>query len=248
MDTDPTLAQALLVWERPEPEVRPVPAALSRSMIIDAAIAIADREGLGAATIRKVAGELGVGPMRLYNYVSAKEELLELMVDVVYGEMAELIPTQGDWRDVLRAVATEVRAATTRHPWFVELLGGRPHLGPNALLHLERSLGGLMSGSAASEIEQALVAFRAVTAFAIGALRLEASEIIAERETGIDEEEWRRSVGPYLQRVLAGGEFPHLEQAFADADPEPADAAFASGLDCLLDGLGLRIFDKSTRD
>jgi AcrR family transcriptional regulator len=79
------------VWERPEPLTRPAPAPLSRELIVRAAIAIADDDGLAAVSVRKVAAALDAGPMRLYGYLSTKDELLELMVDAVYGEIMSAV-------------------------------------------------------------------------------------------------------------------------------------------------------------
>src|SRR5271156_2258723 len=87
------------VWERAEPTPRPAPAPLTREGIVRAAIAIADAEGLASVSLRKVAAALDAGPMRLYGFMSTKDELLDLMVDAVWGEFAspDLIP--GGWRE-----------------------------------------------------------------------------------------------------------------------------------------------------
>ncbi|MEV4889633.1 helix-turn-helix domain-containing protein, partial [Nonomuraea sp. NPDC055795] len=69
----------MTVWDRPEPPTRPVP--LDRERIVAAAIALADEGGLEAMSLRKVAARLDVGPMRLYGYISTKEELFDLKVD-----------------------------------------------------------------------------------------------------------------------------------------------------------------------
>src|SRR3954464_16058522 len=120
----------LLVWERPEPARRPAPSPLSRDAIVRAAIGLADADGLTAVSLRKVGAALDAGPMRLYGYVSTKQELLDLMVDAVYGEISPPEPG-GDWRPALRTLAEQLRAAALRHEWFVELLGGAPPPGPN---------------------------------------------------------------------------------------------------------------------
>lgn len=127
----------MTVWDRPEPPTRPVP--LDRERIVAAAIALADEGGLEAVSLRKVAARLDVGPMRLYGYISIKEELFDLMVDEVY---AEILPEQqpGDWREVLRILAHRTRQAALRHEWLADLLGGRPALGPNALAVTEATL------------------------------------------------------------------------------------------------------------
>ena len=86
----------MTVWDRPEPPTRPVP--LDRERIVGAAVALADEGGLEAVSLRKVAARLDAGPMRLYGYISTKQELFDLMVDEVY---AEILPEEepGDWRE-----------------------------------------------------------------------------------------------------------------------------------------------------
>ncbi|WP_318552168.1 TetR/AcrR family transcriptional regulator [Kitasatospora fiedleri] len=133
-------AGAGLVWERPEPPARRTPGPLSRALIVAAALELADADGLEGVSIRRVAAALEVGPMRLYGYVETKAELLELMVDAVYAEIAPdpaddrpartaRSTRSGEWREELRAIAGRYRAAALRHEWFIDLLGGRPHLG-----------------------------------------------------------------------------------------------------------------------
>lgn len=89
MDT-PYGSEMLPVWERPEPQPRAAPVPLSREKIAAAAIRLADAHGLDGLSVRKIAKELGVGPMRLYDYVINRSELLDLMVDVVYARIAEV--------------------------------------------------------------------------------------------------------------------------------------------------------------
>ncbi|WP_399879952.1 TetR/AcrR family transcriptional regulator [Streptomyces sp. BBFR51] len=130
----------MTVWDRPEPPTHPVP--LDRERIVAAAIALADEGGLEAVSLRKVAARLNAGPMRLYRYISTKEELFDLMMDEV---QAEILPEEqpGDWREALRILAHRTRQAALRHEWLADLLGGRPALGPNSLAVTETTLGGL---------------------------------------------------------------------------------------------------------
>ena len=97
-----------------------------------AAIAIADREGLDALTMRRVAEVLGAGTMSLYWYVRSKDELIELMRDQVAGEQT-LKEASGDWRSDLATFARDTRKLFLRHPWLASVLGGPPPLGPNSL-------------------------------------------------------------------------------------------------------------------
>ncbi|MFI6743059.1 TetR/AcrR family transcriptional regulator [Nonomuraea sp. NPDC050451] len=220
----------MLVWERPEPPSRPTPSPLSRDRIVRAAIDLADREGLDAVSLRKVAAALDAGPMRLYGYLSTKEELLDLMVDEVYGEIVPSEPAGDDWRAALRDLARRTRQAALRHEWFADLLGGRPNLGPNALAYLETSLTALKDVPVTTMLQVATT----VNAYVMGAVRREITELRTERASGLDEQEWRSTVGPYLTRMLATGRYPAVARFVASDDVQPD---FDEGLDWVLDGV-----------
>ena len=224
----------MLVWERPEPPERPVPAPLSRERIVRAAIRLADSDGLDAVSLRKVAAALGVGPMRLYGYIDTKNELLDLMVDAVH---AEVRPTGDDWRRVLCSLAETTRQAVHRHEWFADLIGGRPQLGPHALARGAAVLAALRG----IDVDLVMPLVAAVDAYVIGAVRREIAERRAERATGMDERQWQVSFGPYLNRTFATGRFPALATVVHDAVHLDADQTFRMGLDCLLDGIDTRI-------
>ncbi|WP_406399749.1 TetR/AcrR family transcriptional regulator [Streptomyces uncialis] len=224
----------MLVWERPEPSNRPVPAPLSRERIVRAAIQLADADGLDAVSLRKVATVLDVRPMRLYGYIDGKEELLDLMVDAVH---AEIRPVGDGWREVLRSLAEATRHAAHEHEWLADLLGGRPQLGPHALASGEAVVAAL--GDVDVDVVMPVVA--AVNAYAIGAVRREIAERRAERATGMDEKRWQAALGPYLERTFATGRFPALATVVRDAAHLDADQTFRTGLDFLLDGIEARI-------
>ncbi|WP_208036184.1 TetR/AcrR family transcriptional regulator [Streptomyces cyanogenus] len=224
----------MLVWERPEPPDRPVPAPLSRERIVRAAIRLADADGLEAVSLRKVAAELGVGPMRLYGYIATKEELLDLMVDAVH---AEIRPAGDGWREVLRSLAETTRQAVHRHEWLADLIGGRPRLGPHALARGEA----VLAAMADVDVDTVVPVVAAVDAYVIGAVRREITERRAERATGMDKKQWQAAFGPYLQRVFATGRFPALASVVRDGPHLDADQTFQTGLDFLLDGIEARI-------
>jgi AcrR family transcriptional regulator len=232
--------RADLVWDRPEPARRPAPAPLSRERIVRAAIAIADSEGMASVSLRKVGAALDAGPMRLYGYVATKEELLELMVDVVYGKIAAARPVRGDWRKAMRSLAQRTRQAAKEHRWFVDLLGGRPHQGPNALTYLEASLAALSGTPGLEDIDDVLLAAGTVHAYVIGAIRSEVGELRAEQQSGKSKTEWQIATLPYLQSLIATGRFPTLAKVIADATFPSADVRFDRGLDCVLDGIAAR--------
>jgi len=225
------------VWERAEPAIRSAPGPLSRQAIVSAAIALADQDGLAAVSLRKVGALLGAGPMRLYGYLSTKEELLELMVDAAYGEMVWSAPAEADWRSAVRAIAHRMRQVSRAHPWLIELLGGRVHIGPHALAHLEASLSALTATPGFEDIDLALRALRTVNAYVIGAIRNESSELRAERETGLDKSAWQSVNYQYIERMLATGRFPNLARVVRDASHPAGEVLFDEGLECVLDGI-----------
>lgn len=104
-----------------------VRADLSRDAIVDRSLAIADAEGIGAITVRRVAQEFGVTPMALYWHVKNKDELLDAMGDRFYDDL-DPISDEGDWADRLRAAVTSLVAALRRHP-------GAAHLAAPRVMH-----------------------------------------------------------------------------------------------------------------
>lgn len=234
-----TTPDAPLVWERPEPPVRPSPGPLSRDAIVRAAMSLADKEGLEAVSFRKVGAALDAGPMRLYGYMSTKEELLELMVDVVYGEMP-LAETKGDWREALRALAHGMRLVATKHRWFPELLGNRPNIGPNALAHLEVTLTALSETPGFENIDDIMLAVATVRAYVLGAIQAEATEQRVEHESGVNKEGWQSATGPYILRMIATGRYPTLGKVVEKATHPPPDARFDIGLEYVLAGIAAR--------
>ena len=224
----------MVVWERPEPPERPVPAPLSRERIVQAAIRLADADGLDAVSLRKVAAELNVGPMRLYGYIATKEELLDLMVDTVY---AEIRPAGDGWRQVLRSLAEATRRAARQHEWLADLIGGRPQLGPNTLAAGDAVVAA-MSGVGLDTVVPAVAAVRA---YVVGAVRREIAERRAERASGMDINQFQTAYGPYLERTFATGRYPALATVVRDGPHLSADETFQTGLEFLLDGIEARL-------
>jgi AcrR family transcriptional regulator len=224
----------MLVWERPEPPDRPVPAPLSRERIVRAAIELADADGLDAVSLRKVAAVLEVGPMRLYGYLATKEELLDLMLDAVH---VEIRPAGDSWRAVLRSLAEAIRQAAHQHEWLADLIGGRPQLGPNTLASGEA----VAAGMAGVDLDTVVPAIAAVNAYVIGAVRREITERRAERASGMDQRQWQAAFGPYLMRTFATGRFPSVARMVHDGPHLDADQTFLAGLEFLLDGIAARI-------
>jgi AcrR family transcriptional regulator len=104
-----------------------------------AVLRIADREGLDAVSMRRVAGELGVGAASLYRYMETRDELLDLMTDATAAEY-DFPPPTGDWLADLVAVGEQSRTILRRHPWLAALSLTRPVIGPNGLTVIEHIL------------------------------------------------------------------------------------------------------------
>ncbi|MFF8656964.1 TetR/AcrR family transcriptional regulator [Streptomyces huasconensis] len=112
------------------------PSGLDRDRITEASVRLLDAEGLAKFSMRRLAAELDVTAMSVYWYVDTKEDLLELALDAVCGEMR--LPDTAEaadesWRDQLRALADEYRALLIRHPWVSPLVGRFLNIGPNWL-------------------------------------------------------------------------------------------------------------------
>ncbi|MFF1919086.1 TetR/AcrR family transcriptional regulator [Streptomyces sp. NPDC058221] len=225
----------MTVWDRPEPPTRPVP--LDRERIVAAAIALADEGGLEAVSLRKVAARLNAGPMRLYGYISTKEELFDLMVDEV---QAEILPEEqpGDWREALGSLAHRTRRTALRHEWLADLLGGRPALGPNGLALSEATLASL---DGVADPDTVMCAVGTVSAYFTGAIRREIAYLRAERTTGLSKHDWQRASGPHLTRMLATGRFPALARVVHEGTDVDAEESFATGLDWILDAVAAKV-------
>jgi len=229
------MKRAGLVWTRPGPARQP----LNRDRIVATALAVADAEGLAALSMRRLATELGAGAMSLYRHVQDKEELLDLMADEVYAEIALPAPASGSWDDNLRLIARQTRAAMRSHAWFAAVAVTRPPIGPNALAHLDSSLRAL-SGLGRSLVEVSRL-LGTVTSFVTGVVAAELAEEDARRRDKLTEQQWQETFGPYIEEAMASGRYPMLaELARADTDPRSPDDQFEFGLECLIAGIAAK--------
>ncbi|MEV4472321.1 TetR/AcrR family transcriptional regulator C-terminal domain-containing protein [Nonomuraea sp. NPDC049504] len=225
----------MTVWDRPERPARPAP--LDRERIVATAVALADEGGLEAVSLRKVAARLEAGPMRLYGYISTKEELFDLMVDEVNAELLPAEPPR-DWREALAGHAHRTRQAALRHEWLADLLGGRPALGPNAMAVNEVLLASL---DGLADLATVMRAVETLSAYCTGAIRREIANLRAERATGLSESDWQRARGPYVSRMLATGRFPALARFVHEGVEVDAETVFATGLEWVLDAVAAKL-------
>lgn len=117
---------------------------LSVRAIIDAAVRIADADGLGGVSIRRVAAALNVRPMSLYSFIESKDDLVAQMLDSVIGNIVlEQLPT--DWRAAVESIARRTIEVGSKHPWIMAATAQSTAAGPNALAHEQQTLNALSS-------------------------------------------------------------------------------------------------------
>jgi AcrR family transcriptional regulator len=229
-------------WQRaPERHARRRREPISRDAIVTAAIQLLDREGLAALSMRRLADELGTGAASLYWHVGSKDGLLDLVLDQVIGEGQVPDPDPPRWREQLKEVARDQRAASLRHPWVVRVSIGRIPMGPNALRYSERILAVLRAGGLPPRlaVQGYLLLIATVNGFTVD-------------ETGVEDGAESGGMAPHgdpasLQQAanmardyivsLPAGSFPNMvsladEFAFADADER-----FELLIDIFVDGL-----------
>jgi AcrR family transcriptional regulator len=195
-------------------------------------VKLADRDGLGALTMRRLGAELGVEAMSLYKHVANKEEILDGIVEVVVGEIE--IPGEGAaWQAAMRRRAISAREVLSRHSWAVGLLEARGAKGPSALRYLNAVLGNLRS--AGFSIENAVHAFWVLDCFVYG-------QVIQESTLPIgSSEEVTEATGSIVEQITTD-EYPHLLEVAEHAlrSEYSVDIEFEVGLDLILDALAPR--------
>lgn len=204
-------------------------AALSKERVLRAGVALADREGLDALTMRRLAREVGAGAMTLYHYVANKDDLLDGMVDVVFSEI-DLPAADAGWRRAMRLRAASVREALARHPWAIGLMELRTKAGPVSLGHHEAVLDCLRG--AGFSIADATHAYWLIDSYIYGFAIQEASLPFGTPE------ELAEMAEIVLPRVPAA-EYPRLNEAAAASLESGYDYTdeFEFGLELILDGL-----------
>ena len=148
-DTDPPKSDPArmmrLLWRESMP-VRSKPGrkpSLAIDAFIDAAIEIADQDGLPALTIRNLALRLRKPTMAVYTFVSSREELVPLMLDTIHGRMRRARPASSNWKDCVKAVAEDNRSLFRQHVWAADVSFARPALGPGTMAKYEHELNAL---------------------------------------------------------------------------------------------------------
>jgi AcrR family transcriptional regulator len=125
--------------------------ALTPEAILEAAIRIADAEGLEAVSIRRIAAEIDARPMSLYDHFSSKDALLAAMADEIVSEVLVDPPLPDDWREAMTAIMRQLYGMLVRHPWLLAVTSRQPRFGPNSerqAAQLAEAMSGLSLDSA----------------------------------------------------------------------------------------------------
>lgn len=230
------------IWERLERPPRAPRATLTHDQIAKAAVELADAEGLGAVSMRRLADRLGVSPMALYRYVTSKDELFELMLDAAYADITLPQGPSADWRVVARSYAQQARVVTLRHPWLIRVSAELPGaLTPNLLALTEQALTaveGLLEN-----VDEMMAVFGVINAFVRGAAMTEVTQLEFRQRHGFaSDEEVRVAYRGHARWLLGTGRYPTLARYIIEgSDEDDAQTQFEFGLECVLDGIAARL-------
>ncbi|MEP6462174.1 MAG: TetR/AcrR family transcriptional regulator [Frankiaceae bacterium] len=240
---DPARTLALLWGSGPAPRHGPG-RGLRVEVIVDVATALADREGLGAVSMRRVAQRLRVSPMTLYTYVPGKAELLDLMLDAAYRRLPKEDTTGRPWRERLTALADANRALYLAHPWASAVSTLRPPLGPGLMAKYEHELAAL-NGLGLSDLEMD-DALTYLLSFVQASARAASDARATRVESAMSDEQWWAANAPLLSQVLDADTYPLAVRVGSAAGAAQGSAhdpehAYRFGLQRLLDGLAALI-------
>jgi AcrR family transcriptional regulator len=205
-------------------------APLTRRRVLRAAVALADRGGVAALSMRKLAQELGVEAMSLYHHVANKDDILDGIVDVVFGEI-ELPAGEAGWEAAMRRRAVSAREALRRHPWATGLMESRRTPGPANIRHHDAVLGVLRN--AGFPVELAAHAYSLLDSYIYGFALQEASLPFHTPEETAE-------VAQEIMSEFPADEYPHLAEIATEHVLQPGydyGDEFLYGLDLILDGL-----------
>ena len=203
---------------------------LTRQRVLRAAVALADRGGVGALSMRKLAQELGVEAMSLYHHVANKDDILDGIVDVVFGEI-ELPTGEAGWEAAMRRRAVSAREALRRHPWATGLMESRRTPGPANIRHHDAVLGVLRN--AGFPVELAAHAYSLLDSYIYGFALQEASLPFHTPEETAE-------VAQEIMAAFPADDYPHLAEIATEHALQPGydyGDEFLYGLDLILDGL-----------
>jgi AcrR family transcriptional regulator len=226
-----------LLWRRTQPARKAAgrPPRLSVDVVVAAAIRIADSDGLEAASMARVAADLGVATMTLYTYVPSRADLVALMIDDVL--LARDL-TAGDegWRERVALFAARTREMFVTHPWLTEVSLVRPPLGPGTMTEREFLIATMFTaGLPSGEINRAALT---ITAYVYAFAREAGEDTRLSRASGQSAETWWLERGEFWEKWFDVETHPAMTALWnAGGFEDDGQAAFDYGLALLLDGI-----------
>ena len=203
---------------------------LSRDRVLQGAVAVADAGGLASLTIRSLAAHLGVKPMSVYHHVANKDEILDGIVDIVFGEI-ELPTIGGEWHSEMRRRAASAREAMRRHPWAIGLVETRTSPGHATLRHHDAVIGTLRE--AGFSLKMTAHAFALIDAYVYGFALSEVTLPFNGPDTVPE-------VAEHMMEQFSPADYPHLVEFTVEHVMKPDydyGEEFEYGLGVVLDGL-----------
>ena len=207
---------------------------LNRHRVLVAAIAQADTSGLAALSMRQLAGILEVAPMALYHHVANRDDLIDGMIDIVFGEIG--LPSGGaDWKTSMRERATSLLDVLGRHRWAIGLMESRRRPGPANLRHHDAVIGKLRA--AGFDVAMVAHAYSLLDGYIYGFA-------LTNLSLPFDTTDEMTAMAEDMFEPFPAGEYPNLAEFVADHVMQPGydfGAEFAYGLDLILDGLEMAL-------
>ena len=219
------------------PKVPKIPA-LGEHRIVAEAMRLADRQGLAAVSMRRVAVKLKAGTMSLYRHVPGKNELLDLLLERAYGEIeVPAVPTD-DWKNDLSALARGTRQVLKRHWWLGPLLTARPPLGENYLRWFEFQHA--TTRKAGFDLATRTRIIGTVFAYVTGFVGYELGDEATRRRHRLTPERMRNFARPRLAPLLATGRFPNVAEILEESTGQATNEDFEFGLTAVITGVASR--------
>lgn len=209
-------------------------APLNRQRALSTAVALADAEGIGSFTMRRLAQELGIEAMSLYHHVANKDDILDGMVDMVFSEIE--LPSDGtDWKTAMRQRARSARAALTLHPWAMNIMESRSSPGPATLRHHDAVIGSCRK--AGFSVEMAAHAFSLIDSYIYGF-------VLQEVNLPFDDTDNLEEVVESMMLPFSADDYPHLVELTTEHILQPGYSyvnEFEYGLCLILDSLEAQV-------
>jgi AcrR family transcriptional regulator len=229
------------IWTR-KPTSAPARETLTREQITKMAMTTLDDEGLAGLSIRKLAAKLGAGATSLYWHVPTKDDLIDLLIDEIWGQIDVPDPSLAGWRNGALLFGHSLRSAVLRHHWLPEVMYGRPSLGPNAMTLGSRGL--VLFGAAGFAGKELDYAMGSVMAYTLGTASSEVATREISRKSGRSLADWSADVLRHAEGLADARMRESMTQRVNRDIDTTFSESFTFGLEALLDGLEQRLTKK----